>query len=286
MATLTNMPPTAIPPDAVPAQRILVLGGGDVGSAVAHLLFRCGARVVIAERARSPHARRGMAFTDALFDDAAVLEGVRARHVTDVKAIEDCWRQAGCVPLVTFPENLLTAAIPFDVVIDATMKREPVRADLRAMAPCVIGLGPGYEPGSNCHIAIETQWGEHMGMVLRDRRAADRSGGPRPLDGVARERFVAAPEAGVWHTTAVLGQPVRRGEAIGTLGRHSLCAPIDGHLRGLARSGVQVPAGQRLAEVDPRAVPEVEGLGERPRAIALGVIEALGLRAPPAAAPT
>lgn len=277
------MPSTAIPADAVPAQRVLVLGGGDVGSAVAHLLFRSGLRVVISERVRSPHARRGMAFTDALFDDAAVLEGVTARHVADAQAVEECWQQAGCIPLVTLPENLLTAAIPFDVVIDATMKREAVRADLRDLAPCVIGLGPGYEPGSNCHIAIETQWGDNMGMVLRDRRAADRSGGPRPLAGVTRERFVPAPEAGEWRTHARLGQPVRRGEVIGTLGGHALRAPIDGHLRGLARDGVRVPAGQRLAEVDPRDLPEVEGLGERPRAIAQGVIEALGLRTPPAA---
>ncbi len=276
------MPPTAIAPEAATAQRVLVLGGGDVGSAVAHLLFRCGIRVVIAERARSPHARRGMAFTDALFDEQAVLEGVRARHVADVQEVEDCWRQADCIPLVTLPENLLTAAIRFAVVIDATMRREPTRADLRAMAPCVIGLGPGYEPGLNCHIAIETQWGEQMGWVLRDRRAADRSGGPRPLDGVARERFVPSPEAGTWRTSAALGQRVRRGDVIGMLGAHALCAPIDGHLRGLARDGVQVPAGQRLAEVDPRNLPEVQGLGERPRAIALGVIEALGLHPPPA----
>lgn len=278
------MPSTAIPPEALLPQRVLVLGGGDVGSAVAHLLFRCRLRVVISERERSPHARRGMAFTDALFDEAAVLEGVTARHVTDAKAVEQCWQQGHCIPLVTLPENLLTAAFRFDVVIDATMKREATRADLRALAPCVIGLGPGYEPGSNCHIAIETQWGEHMGMVLRDRRAADRSGGPRALDGVTRERFVPAPEAGEWRTSSTLGQPVRRGEVIGTLGQHPLRAPIDGHLRGLARDGVRVPAGQRLAEVDPRDLPEVEGLGERPRAIALGVIEALGLHPPPAPA--
>lgn len=251
-----------------------------MGSAVAHLLFRCGIPAVIAERQHSPHARRGMAFTDALFDDAAVLEGVTARHVSDVQAIEDCWHQ-GCIPIVTLSESLLAAAIRFEVVIDATMRREPTRADLRAMAPCVIGLGPGYEPGLNCHIAIETQWGEQMGAVLWDRRTADRSGGPRALDGVTRERFIPAPLAGVWRTGARLGQAVRRGEVVGMLGEHALRAPIDGHLRGLARDGVQVPAGQRLAEVDPRQLPEVEGLGERPRAIALGVIEALGLPAPP-----
>jgi xanthine dehydrogenase accessory factor len=255
--------------------RILVVGGGDVGSAVAHLLFQRGAQVLIAERQQSPHARRGMAFTDALYDGRATLQGVSACHVADVAAVQGCWSSAACIPIVTLAESLLTAAIQFDVVIDATMRRDAVRADLRGMAPCAIGLGPGYVPGLNCHIAIETQWGAAMGQVLRDRPAADRSGGPRALDGVTRERFIAAPSSGTWRTDAVLGQPVTAGESVGHLAGESLRAPITGHLRGLTRNGVEVSAGQRLVEVDPRAVPETAGLGERPVAIALGVASAL-----------
>jgi xanthine dehydrogenase accessory factor len=255
--------------------RILVLGGGDVGSATAHLLFSAGARVLIADRARSPHARRGMAFTDAVFDGVACLEGVVARCVTDVASVHACWRTRDCIPVVTLAENLLTAAIPFDVVVDATMRRERPRTDLRAMAPCVIGLGPGYAPGINCHVAVETQWGDAMGTVLRDRPAAERSGGPRPLDGVTRERFVVAPSSGAWSTTAELGQRVQRGDVLGSLGGVPLVAPIDGHLRGLTRDGLQVTAGQRLLEVDPRQAPEIAGLGERPLAIARGVLAAL-----------
>ena len=45
--------------------RILLLGGGDVGSAVAHRLYLHGADVVIADREAPPHPRRGMALTDA-----------------------------------------------------------------------------------------------------------------------------------------------------------------------------------------------------------------------------
>jgi hypothetical protein len=36
-----------------------------------------------------------------------------------------------------------------------------------------------------------------------------------------------------------------------------------------------VLAGQRIVEVDPRQSPDIAGLGERPRAIAQGVLEAL-----------
>lgn len=255
--------------------RILVLGGGDVGSAVAHQLFTRGARVLISERPASPHARRGMAFTDALFDGRAELEGVAARHVEDIKGVRDCWEEAQCIPVATLPESLLTAAIQFDIVIDATMRRESVRTDLRALAPCCIGLGPGYTPGVNCHIAIETQWGDSMGKVLRDRASAARAGGPRALDGVTRERFVPAPVAGTWRTTAMLGQPVVAGDIVGHLDALPVHAPISGHLRGLARDGIAVLAGQRIVEVDPRQAPEIAGLGERPRAIAQGVLAAL-----------
>jgi hypothetical protein len=46
-------------------------------------------------------------------------------------------------------------------------------------------------------------------------------------------------------------------------------------IRGVTRSGVTVRAGQRIIEVDPRPVPQVFGLGERPLAISKGVLRAL-----------
>jgi xanthine dehydrogenase accessory factor len=255
--------------------RVLVVGGGDVGSAVAHQLFGQGLFVVIADRPASPHARRGMAFTDALFDGQATLDGVEARLQSDFQAVEACWATAEAIPIVTVAESLLTATIRFDVLVEATMRRLAVPPDLRPQAGLVVGCGPGYCPGLNCHIAIETQWGPSMGQVLRDRSAAERGGGPRALAGVTRERFVPAPCAGTWRTTATLGQVVQTGDVLGHLDDQILRAPIAGHLRGLARNGVAVAAGQRVLEIDPRQSPQIFGLGERPLAIARGVLEAL-----------
>lgn len=256
---------------------VLVIGGGDVGSAIAHRLFSRGIRVLLSERPSSPHARRGMAFTDALFEGRSTLAGVEARWQPDIASVEECWRQNAAVPLVTMPEHLLTAAIRFDALVEATMRRYQVPPDLRDAAPLVIGLGPGYAPGANCHLAIETQWGPQMGDVLRDRPAAPRSGGPRALDGIARERFAISPCAGTWRTQAQLGMRVIAGEPVGQIAGHSIAAPITGSLRGVARDGVEVLAGQRLVEVDPRDEPQVFGLGERPWAIAEGVVRALDL---------
>ena len=270
-------PSHAAPPRPPSRKRVLVLGGGDVGSAVAHRLFLAGLQVLISERPASAHARRGMAFTDALFDGCAVLEGVEARLRDDVAGVIASWSTGQHIPVVTLPESELLSQLGFDVIVEATMRRQGQPPDLRAMAATSIGLGPGYIPGRNCHVAIETQWGGDMGRVLRDRAAAMRSGGPKALDGVTRERFVAAARAGTWRTKATLGQRVAAGEILAWLEETEVRAPIGGTLRGLARDGIQVREGQRVIEVDPRAAPEVHGLGERPRAIARGVAEALGL---------
>jgi xanthine dehydrogenase accessory factor len=250
-----------------------------VGSAVAHRLFGLGVQVLVSERERSPHARRGMAFTDALFEGAASLDGVNARWQSDLAGVQDCWQRADAVPVVTLPENMLISTLQFDAIVEATMRRYKQPPDLRSLAPCVIGLGPGYVPGENCHLAIETQWGPAMGQVLHDSPAATRSGGPVALAGITRDRFAIAPAAGIWRTVLGIGQRVAAGEELGWVGEHLVRVPITGYLRGLSRDGVQVPAGQRVAEVDPRESPQIFGLGERPLAIAQGVVTALGLGA-------
>jgi xanthine dehydrogenase accessory factor len=62
----------------VPDLLVLVRGSGDIGSAVAHHLFREGHAVVIHDDPQPTTSRRGMAFTDAVFDGHAALEGLRA----------------------------------------------------------------------------------------------------------------------------------------------------------------------------------------------------------------
>ena len=64
---------------------MLVRGIGDIGSAVAHRLFGAGYRVVIHDVPAPASARRGMAFTDAIFDGTVVLASMvvnRRRHLS------------------------------------------------------------------------------------------------------------------------------------------------------------------------------------------------------------
>ncbi len=172
------------------AATVLILGCGDMGSAVAHWLFRRGARVLMCDRARPAHARRGMAFTDALFEGAATLEGITARFAETPQAVDCAWRVNDAIPVVTLAEHEITASFRFDVAIDATMRRHLPHPHFRSLAASTIGLGPGFTPGGNCHLAVETQWGDSLGSVVRDRSTQARTGGPARLAGIGRERFV------------------------------------------------------------------------------------------------
>jgi xanthine dehydrogenase accessory factor len=246
---------------------------------VAHRLFQLGVKVLVSEREHSSHARRGMAFIDALFEGEAQLAGVKACWCADLQGVEICWSRGEAVPVVTLADDLIVRSMHFDALVEATMRRHQQPPDLRQQAPLSIGIGPGFIPNENCHAAIETQWGPAMGKILRDRAPAARSGGPPELGGAGGERFVVAPASGTWRTSARLGQFVNAGELLGELGGQAVHAPIAGHLRGLTWDGVEVQSGQRVGEVDPRQRPDVFGLGERPQAIADGVAELLGFPA-------
>src|SRR5260370_16966233 len=80
---------------------VLVRGIGDIGSAVAHRLFGAGYRVVIHDVPAPAAARRGMAFTDALFEGPVVLEGVTCRRIEQLPELAEAtgWVAATTLPL-------------------------------------------------------------------------------------------------------------------------------------------------------------------------------------------
>jgi xanthine dehydrogenase accessory factor len=255
---------------------VLVRGSGDVGSAVAHLLLRNGHGVVIHEVTAPAAPRRGMAFADAVFDGACTLDGVRARRVDDLAVLAQAVGARDAVCVTTARLDRVLAAVRPDVLVDARMRKHDRPEPQRDLAPLTIGLGPSFVAGETTHLAIETQWGDTLGAVVRSGPTRELAGEPRSVDGHARDRFVYAPAAGVLRTGAAIGDRVRAGDVVATIGDTPLAAPLDGILRGLTHDGVPVDAGAKVLEVDPRGeLSAVVGLGARPRRIAEGVLRAV-----------
>ena len=258
---------------------MLVRGSGDVGSAVAHALHLADWAVAIHDAARPAHARRGMAFCDALHAGRAVLEGVLGKRAVDRAALGHMLDCGKAIPLINGEFMEVLAVVCPDVLIDARMRKRALPERQRGLAPLTIGLGPNFVAGENVDLAVETAWGERLGVVLASGGTQALAGEPAPIEGHARDRYVYAPAAGVFETVQEIGDEVEAGTIVAHIGALGLAAPIAGRLRGLTRSGVCVEAGAKVIEVDPRGErAQVHGLGARPRRIAQGVLQALQAR--------
>jgi xanthine dehydrogenase accessory factor len=255
---------------------VLVRGVGDVGSAVAVVLFRAGYRVALHDDDAPVTPRRGMAFADAVFDGAATLDCLIARRVESATEMQQTLTAGAALPVAIWPFSEVLKAAEWSVVVDARMRKRAVPERQRGIAPLTIGLGPNFVAGENVDLAIETSWGDNLGAVIEAGSTLPLAGEPRPIGGVARARFVYAPTAGRFDTTMQIGDRVDEGAVVATIAGTALHAPIRGVIRGLTRGGVEVAIRTKVIEVDPRGNPTgAFGLGQRPRRIAEGVLKAL-----------
>jgi xanthine dehydrogenase accessory factor len=262
--------------------RILIRGANDIGSAVAHRLFKAGYPVVIHDIPQPAVTRRKMAFTDAIFDGSTALEGVRALRIDDLSLMETALSSPQFIPVVVEDFSTLLGTLQPAVLVDARMRKRQQPEDQRGLAPLTIGLGPNFIAGENIDLAVETSWGAALGQVIYQGATLPLRGEPRPLAGHARDRYVYAPITGKFYTEFQLGDTVEQGQVVALVDESPLHAPLSGRLRGLTHSGVPVHKGTKVIEVDPRAESadttgeaEITGIAERPRRIAEGVLQAI-----------
>lgn len=79
------------------------------------------------------------------------------------------------------------------------------------MAPVVIGVGPGFTAGRDCHAVVETKRGHYLGQVILDGPAAPNTGIPGVIAGHSADRVLRAPADGVFEPVLQIGDVVRAG---------------------------------------------------------------------------
>lgn len=251
---------------------ILIRGSGDIGSAVAHVLFHAGFAVVLHDQPQPTTTRRKMAFTDAIFDGTAALDGLTATYLADAHDVLPILAQHTTIPILIADIQTVVSALQPVILIDARMRKRAIPEQQRELAPFTIGLGPNFRAGKTTDVVVETSW-ENLGASYTTGSALPLRGEPQPLDGQRRERYLYAPVAGVFSSAYQIGMPVCAGEPIAMIENVVLAAPLTGVVRGLTRSGVPVERGTKVIEIDPRGSrAEVTGLGTRPRRIAESVL--------------
>ncbi len=260
---------------------ILLRGGGDLASGVAYRLRRAGLPVIIAELAKPLAVRTTVSYGMAAVYGAVIVEGIVAQRA----ALDDllglyAMLEAGIIPVLIDPDGASIAALEPAVVIDGRMAK--TRQDTRIdQAPLVIGLGPGFTAGEDCHAVIETNRGHYLGRVYWRGSAEPDTGLPASLDGRQAERVLRAPCDGLLKPEAVIGQLLQEGQLIARVGERPVYAPFTGVLRGLLDDDTPVTAGMKIGDLDPRARREhCFTISDKSLAVGGGALEAV-LAVPP-----
>ncbi|MBC7223093.1 MAG: EF2563 family selenium-dependent molybdenum hydroxylase system protein [Anaerolineae bacterium] len=256
------------------AYRVVVKGGGDLGTGVACRLYRAGFAVVVLERAHPLAIRRRVAFAQAVYEGAITVEGVTARLVSGPEeALALLPRRE--VPVLVDEEGTSLPRLRPSVLVDATLcKRDP--ATRIGDAPFVVALGPGFRVGVHAHAVVETQRGHYLGRVYWEGQALPDTGEPGEIAGQARLRVLRAPVAGRFQAHRQIGDRVRAGEVVAEVAGHPIRAPFDGVLRGILADGLTVPRGMKVGDVDPRGVvAHCFTISDKALAVGGGVLEAV-----------
>jgi xanthine dehydrogenase accessory factor len=257
-----------------PKTRILVKGAGDLGTGVAWRLHQSGFPVLITELAQPLVVRRTVAFASAAFDGEITVQGVTARRAGSFEEAAH-WLDTGVIPLLVDPGTRAREYSHPTVLIDAVLAKRNTGTRI-GDAPLVIALGPGFTPGEDCHVVIETNRGHNLGRVLWDRPAEANTGVPGQIGGKGAERVLRAPCDGLLRGIKQIGDSVKTGEVIAQVGQGTVLAPFDGILRGLVHDGLPVRTGMKVGDVDPRAKREsCFTVSDKALAIGGGALEAI-----------
>jgi len=173
--------------------------------------------------------RRGMAFADAVFDGAAVLDGLTALRVDTSAELRDALAARKVVPVygrAVFPNARSGGLVGCDRCAHAQARcaRVTTRDGSAHNRP-----RPKFRRRPDGLIShVETMWGERLGAIIEAGSTMPLAGEPRPIGGVGRARFVYAPAGGRFETSARIGDRVEESAVIATIGEIGLRAPISG----------------------------------------------------------
>ena len=232
-----------------------IRGAGDIATGIALRLHRAGCKVVMCDLPTPTSIRRTVCFSEAIRLGECEVEGVRA--------------------VLVDPEGASARELRPAVLVDAILAKRNLGTTMD-MAPVVIGVGPGFTAGRDCHAVVETKRGHYLGQVILDGPAAPNTGIPGVIAGHSADRVLRAPADGVFEPVLQIGDVVRAGQVAATVAGVPMTCTIDGVLRGLLQAGVEVTAGMKSGDIDPRCErAHCFTASDKARAVGGGVLEAI-----------
>ena len=253
---------------------VVIRGAGDIATGVALRLWRAGICLVMTDIEQPTAIRRTVAFSEAIVHGEATVEGVTAkRAASPAQAL--ALLEEGVIPVQADPEGACIPALGPDAVVDAILAKRNLGTKITD-ASVVVGVGPGFTAGLDCHAVVETMRGHYLGRALYEGSAQPNTGIPGLIGGFAGERVLRAPADGVFHQLLDIGAQVKMGDTAAEVGGIPMVCTLDGVLRGILPEGTPVRKGMKSGDIDPRCEPEhCRRTSDKALAVGGGVLEAI-----------
>ena len=254
--------------------RILIRGAGDIASGIGMRLHKAGFAVYMTDLRMPTSVRRTVCFSEAVINGRTRVEDVEA-VLAESAAEADEIIAAGAIPVLVDQDGRWLRELRPDAEVDARLAK--INLDIKITdAPLVIGVGPGFNAGVDCHAVIETKRGHTLGRVITRGPAIANSGIPGNVCGYTWERVLRAPDTGKFEALAKIGDTVTAGDVVARVNGKDMVANISGIIRGLLPDGIYVTKDMKSGDVDPRSVPEhCYTVSEKALAVGGGVLEAV-----------
>ena len=253
---------------------VVIRGAGDLATGIALRLWRAHIRVVMTDMERPTAIRRTVCFSQAIVHGETTVEDVTAKQAVSAKAALDILK-TGCIPVLADPEGDCIPTLKLDAVVDAILAKKNLGTKITD-APVVIGVGPGFIAGVDCHAVVETMRGHYLGRVIHEGTAIPNTGIPGLIGGFAGERVLRAPADGVFHQMLDIGAQVKMGDVAATVNGQPMVCTLDGVLRGILADGTPVCKGMKAGDIDPRCeLKHCYCASDKALAVGGGVLEAV-----------
>lgn len=248
---------------------VCIRGAGDLATGIAVRLMRSGIRVIMFEIPQPLTVRRTVSFSEAVRLGNCEVEGLAAKLCRSPSEALEISRGKSAAVMICPDGSVIDTLKPY-AVVDSIMAKRNTGTKITA-APVVIGIGPGFTAGIDCHAVIETKRGHTLGRVIYDYGASalPNTGVPGSVHGCSSERVLRCPCDGVFTPVRDIGEIVNAGDVAALVDDNPVKCGISGMLRGLLASGLRVTQGMKCGDIDPRGE-EADYLTVSDKALSVG----------------
>ena len=230
--------------------KILIRGAGDLATGIAARLYRCGHEILMTETEEPLTVRRTVAFSRAVYEGRAQVEDMEAVLAGNLEEAGQILSE-GNIPVLVDERAAVRESFRPDVLIDAIIAKKNLGTRITD-APLVIGTGPGFTAGVDCHCVVETKRGHTLGRLIWEGTAIPNTGVPGNVGGYTIERLLRAAGDGRMEPTVSIGSRVEKGQIAAYTGGVPVFAAMSGIVRGMLQEGAMVKKGMKIGDIDAR----------------------------------